>query len=611
MTDFLAIARQYEDAIISGEIPACRWTRLGVERARRDHARQLAEPDWPYCFNEAKAIRVCQFISELQHTKSSIATKAGERIVLLPFQVFILTELFGWTRRDTGARRWKKAFIEMGKGNAKSTLSSCVGLYSAFCEGEGGADVLCAASMKDQARIVLDGARQMCQRDPLLCQELGIKVQAHDIIQPVTQSRMRSLPAKASSVEGVSPSLAILDEVHAARGRELYDTLSTACAKRSSGLFLMVTTAGNDAACLGYELHQFIEQLLNQEVEADTFFAMLYGIDSTDAWDDPLAWQKANPAWRVSVDPVALAAEAKTAQAMPGAKKAFRVFHLSEWISNGSDDAFLDFNSVRACYDKELREEEFADQPAVLGLDLARRLDLCSMVRVHSRQQSGKPHFYVFAKNWLPQQTASNSPTPAVRTWVEQGHIISTPGAVTNYDEIEETIFQEWKKCKPRDLNYDPEQAAQIITHLRNRTEAYDSFIEITQFHRNMTSGMTLLEEIVADGRLHTNSPVLLWCLGNLRAQHGGLHFVWPVRPKDREQKIDAAVALVMALKSIAACPLDESESKSSPYARRGIIVLDHSTNEWEVVTWKCEAEGCAARIHSGKFCPEHGGASV
>jgi len=76
-----------------------------------------------------------------------------------------------------------------------------------------------------------------------------------------------------------------------------------------------------------------------------------------------------------------------------------------------------------------------------------------------------------------------------------------------------------------------------------------------------MTDGMNLLEEIVADGRLHTNSLVLLWCLGNLHSLRSGVHFVTPRRPKDRMRKIDAAVALVMALKSIARCALDETQS--------------------------------------------------
>jgi phage terminase large subunit-like protein len=111
---------------------------------------------------------------------------------------------------------------------------------------------------------------------------------------------------------------------------------------------------------------------------------------------------------------------------------------------------------------------------------------------------------------------------------------------------------------------------------------------------------MNLLQEIVADGRLHTNSAVLLWCLGNLRAQHGGLHFTWPVRPKDRQLKIDAAVALVMALKSIVACPLEESIKNESVYARRGVVVLDADYR------WACAEPGCKETTNRDDRCPTH-----
>jgi phage terminase large subunit-like protein len=590
-------AQAYIDDILSGKIPACRWTKLAVERAMRDMAH--TDEAWAYRFDSAKAQRAVRFIEKLRHVKSSIATKAGDKIILCGWQVWATETLYGWVRKDTGNRRWKKAYIEVGKGNGKSTWAGAIAIYDTFCCGEGGADALLAASMREQANIILNSARQMLQRDKEMCRKVGLTIQAHDIVQHTTQSKMRALPAKASSVEGVQPSLAILDEVHAARGRELYDTLSTACAKRSSGLFLMVTTAGNDAACLGYELHMFIEQLLNQEVEEETFFSVLYGIDPNDEWNDPISWQKANPSWGVSVDPVALEAEAKVATLMPGARNAFRIFHLSEWIANGADNTFLDFNAVRACYEMDLKEEDFADQPAVLACDLASKLDLCSLARVHTIKKDGKTHFYVFSTNWLPSQAVANSNVAALRTWAETKQLVVTPGAVTNQDDVEEEIFQQWRKCKMRDMNYDPAQATMMMTHLRNRTEAYDSFIEVTQFARNMTDGMNLLQEIVADGRLHTNSPVLLWCLGNLRAQHGGLHFVWPVRPKDRQLKIDAAVALVMALKSIVACPLDESNSES-PYAKRGIIVLDYDYR------WKCAEPSCEVMIQSYEFCKLH-----
>jgi phage terminase large subunit-like protein len=572
MSDFVQIARQYADDIIGGRIPAARTVILAAERARRDHARPEA-PDWPYTFNEAAANKVCTFISGLKHVRDAVSTKAAEKIELLPWQVFALTEIFGWMWRDNGKRRYRRAYIELGKGNGKSTLGSAIALYMMGADGEGGAEVLCAASLRDQARIVLDGARRMAQRDKELCKQLGIKVLANAIVQLRTQSILKSLPAKATSVEGVSLHCGILDEVHAQHGRALYDTLSTACTKRQQSLFLMVTTAGNDSAGVAFEIHQFLERLLAGEAEDNSFFALLFGIDVGDSWDDPVAWEKANPSWGVSVDPRAIAEEAKRAAQIPGEKRAFRVFHLSEWLLNGGDEPFLDSGCVRACYDRNLNEAEFAGQQCVIGLDLASRLDLCSCVRVHSRTINGKTHHFAFCRNWLPEATVREARTAAYTGWVETGQLVATPGAVTDLDVVEEFVFNEAQKYNVRDISFDPLQSNQIITHLQKLLNRTDLFTEVGQFAKYLTPGMHELQESIGNGRLHTNSPILLWCLGNLQSRTLGMHMLMPARPKDRTLKIDAAVALVMALRSVNCVPLAES-AKASPYLTRGILFI-------------------------------------
>lgn len=58
-------------------------------------------------------------------------------------------------------RRFRTAYDEVARKNAKSTLSSGIGLYMAGADGEGGAEVYSAATTRDQARIVFDDAKRM------------------------------------------------------------------------------------------------------------------------------------------------------------------------------------------------------------------------------------------------------------------------------------------------------------------------------------------------------------------------------------------------------------------------------------------------------------------
>ena len=115
----------------------------------------------PYNFNPKLADKdgrsfypadnLCAFIERLPHVKGPLA---GEPIQLEPWQAFILTTVFGWVKPN-GTRRFRRSYIEVPRGNAKSTLSSAVALYLLAADREGGAEVYSLATTRDQARICL------------------------------------------------------------------------------------------------------------------------------------------------------------------------------------------------------------------------------------------------------------------------------------------------------------------------------------------------------------------------------------------------------------------------------------------------------------------------
>ncbi len=153
--DYVAIAAGYIDDVLNGEIPACKWVRLACERQRRD----LERSDWQWRFDPERAAHVCRFVELLPHVKGEWARGRGT-IVLSPWQCFVLTTVFGWVN-EAGHRRFKKAYTEIPRKNAKSTLSSGVGLYLLTADNEPGAEVYSAATTRDQAKIVWGDARAM------------------------------------------------------------------------------------------------------------------------------------------------------------------------------------------------------------------------------------------------------------------------------------------------------------------------------------------------------------------------------------------------------------------------------------------------------------------
>jgi phage terminase large subunit-like protein len=556
MNEYVTKARQYVEDVLTGVVPACLYIRQACERSRKDLERQNTE-GFPYYFDEVRAARVCSFIERLPHIQGPLA---GQCVHLENWQCWLLTELFGWLRVGSGARRYRRVLCEMGRGNGKSLLASGVALYCAFCEGEGGADCICTATVEQQARLVLDCARNMMIKSEELAERLGIKVTRHEVVQESSNSRLRALPGKGATIEGTSLHLGVCDEIWAQKGRDIVDALSTGTAKRAQSLLFMITTAGRDASGVCFEIHDFVVRLLAGDAVDESFFGAIFTVDPTDQWDSIAAAQKANPNWGVSVAPSVIEEEMKRAQQIPSQQQTYRAKYLCEWVLNGGEEPFVDPLRVRACYQQDLDAEQFKGQPCVYGLDLASRLDLCSAVRVHARRIDGKVHYYAFCRSWLPSGTVDASKNASYRGWAARGDLVVTPGTITDLDTVENFLLNEVSTYKVRDIGFDPLQSNQLVSHLKKKAPSSVVFAEVAQFAKYLTQGMQELEEVCADGRLHTSSAPLLWCLQNLRAKYVGMGLVYPCRPKDRVLKIDSAVALVMALRSVHVTPLDESK---------------------------------------------------
>jgi phage terminase large subunit-like protein len=112
--DYAKTATDYAEAVVAGEISACKWVRLACQRQLDDLAR-LGCKSSPYQFNPAltgksgrtfaPADRLCAFIERLPHVKGPLA---GQPMVLEPWQVFILSTVFGWVKPD-GKRRFRRS----------------------------------------------------------------------------------------------------------------------------------------------------------------------------------------------------------------------------------------------------------------------------------------------------------------------------------------------------------------------------------------------------------------------------------------------------------------------------------------------------------------------
>lgn len=540
--DYLAIAKKYARDVSTGKILACKWVKLACKRQTED-LKKYARSGL-YEWSKEEAGRICRFIELLTHAKGELA---GQRVVLEPWQIFILTTVFGWRRRADGGRRFRRAYIEVPRGSGKSTLSSGVALYCLLADREQGADVYSFATTRDQAKIVFGDAKVMAENSVALRERFGLQVLANALYVPRTNSTFQAKSAEGSTLDGLNTHLAIVDELHAHKTRAVYDVVETSLGKRRSSLLWCITTAGFDTSGICYEVRTMSTKVLSRTTEDETQFAIIYTIDDGDDWSSMEALEKANPNWNVSVRPEVITALLQKAKALPSAINNFKTKHLDVWCSARS--AWLDMGAWNRCETSGLELSDFEGQPCFIGLDIGSKSDLTVKTYLFPFEEDGKDKYALFCECWLPSKAIETSTNSQYSGWVRSGYIRETDGAMTDLNVIEDSIREDLSRFDVQAITYDPWQATQIATSLSDEGAP---MIECRFTVQNVSDPMKTLEALVIDGRIvHDGNPVMAWMMGNVEARIDAKDNIFP-RKERHENKIDGAVAAILALRGAA-----------------------------------------------------------
>lgn len=534
--NYFEISCRYARGVLSGRIPACSLVKKACERQLDDLDRY---GDGKHFIYDAEAgDRICWFIEHLTHVKGELA---GQEIKLEPWQVFILHTTFSWKTTE-GIRRFRRVYIEVPRGNGKSSLSSGVALFCLCGDREPGAEVYSFATTRDQAKIVFGDAKEMARQNPKLKRAFDLQVLATSLYVPKTNSYFQAKSAEGSTLDGLNTHLAVIDELHAHKTRAVYDVVETSLGKRRNSLMWVITTAGFDTAGICYEVRSFVKQILNKEAQDESQFGIIYGLDEGDDWTSEEALQKANPNWGVSVRPEIITSLQAKAIARPSAANNFKTKHLDVWCSAAS--SWMDMPAWNLCR-RSIALSDFEGFDCYMGLDLGAKNDLTAKVLVFPVEENGRLNYYVFGTYYAPRAALLKSGNSQYDGWETLGYLKVTEGAVTDFNQIEADILEDCSRFRVKSVAYDPWQATQLATRLSDNDVP---MVEYRNTVQNMSDPMKWLEALVQDKRLiHEGDPALTWMMGNVVAKRDFKDNVFP-RKEVYENKIDGAVALIMAL---------------------------------------------------------------
>lgn len=586
MRDYLALARAYEDAVLAGDVPACKWVRLACARNRRDRER-VGSPGFPYVVDAGKATSICLTAESFPHIKGPKAFVTGHDddgrniwnpIALEPWQAWVLTTLYGWTHAATGLRRFRVGLVLVPRKNAKSTLGAVAINYALTADGEGGAEVYSAATTRDQAKVSAEIAWEMAKRSAEYRDYFGVRIGAkttRTLEVPGTASKFMPLSADAHSLDGLNVSFALVDELHAHKTRAVWDVLETAIGARAQPLIFAITTAGADVLGICYEKLEYLRRILTDEVSDEQFFGIEYTIDEGDDWQDETSWRKANPNFGVSVNPEDLARKVSEAKQSPAARNNFLTKHLNVWVT--SHEPCLSVEGWKRGQSKGWRPvlevPELKHERCWVGIDLASKIDLCAMSFVFP-PTAGRSRWRWLQQIWTPEDTLrdrAHRDRAPYEAWAEAGWLQTTPGTRIDHQAVIDALLAARDVYDIQVVGFDPWHADKLIEDLTKR-HGFDEtqVIAVPQTFAGLSSACLRVQADILAGEVDAGGcPVTAWCVSNVVANRDGKDNLMFAKGKSRG-RIDPVIAGAIGT----ALWLRQPQAEPSIYETRGMTVV-------------------------------------
>jgi len=476
----------------------------------------------------------------------------GKPLVLMEFQKRFIREVYD---NPAGTSR---AYLSVGRKNGKSALIAALLLaHIVGPEARLNTQIISGARSREQAALVFKLAQKMVAMSADLRHKSMTRITPSQ--KMITGVRMnveyKAISAEAGTAHGLSPVLAILDEVGQIKGPsdDFVEAITTSQGAHDNPLLIAIST---QAATDNDLFSRWIDDAATSQDAR--IVSHVYTAPKDCELMDRTAWLAANPAmgeFRSIQDLEDLAA---LAERMPSDENSFRWLYLNQRIEASSP--FISRAVWQSCDGAAL---PLADGATIYGgLDLSEVSDLTALVLV-SPVSVGllapvETEWHVHPTFWLPAnglRDKAKADRVPYDIWEREGFLQATPGAVVDYEFVAAHLFNLSQRYDLRKVAFDRWN----FRHLRpwlvragftdEQVEGDDAIFEpMGQGYQSMSPALRDLETVLLSGRMaHSGHPVLDMCARNAVVQRDPSGNRKLAKDKSRG-RIDGMVALAMAM---------------------------------------------------------------
>ena len=524
----------YAEKCVSGEEISGKKHGWACQRFLRDcqkeEAANVLAEEWPYYWDEVEAEKIVEWFSMLRHSKGDLARQP---IVLTVWQKFNLCQLYGWREKETGYKRFKQSFTEVGRKNAKSQMQAGVALYEISVmatRNQENYEYYTAGTKRDQSKIILNEAKLMLNGSPL---KPLFKITRDSVVHRKTGSFIKALSKEdGQNGDGTNPAGLILDEYHQHRTTEFYDLGLGSNTKEP--LLMIITTAGMDLTYPCYvQEYQYCSRILdpNVDVENDEYQVDICEVDPEDYKDDlsrlenEELWKKANPIRMSYENGVKKIRQAwKIAKEIPEKMTAFLTKMLNIWVQ-AKENGYMDMAKWKACQ-VDVIPIDTHGMDVYVGFDMSAKIDLTSVAfvipyKTGEYDQTGKEivKYILFVHSFIPNREKLTERKAKDKVdydaWERMGFLTVTDTPIVDQNVVMKYVLD---TCQENDWNieclcFDPANASKLMMDLSNEGYVVE---EVFQSHKHLNEATQGFREQVYCGNIiYTYNPVLNFAMSN------------------------------------------------------------------------------------------------
>ncbi|PEI37728.1 terminase [Bacillus wiedmannii] len=554
---------QYALDVLEGREIAGKYVNLACQRHLDDLEKSKLAP-FVYYFDEEKADRLLEYAETLTIGEGEEA----EPLILAEFQAFIFGSLHGWVHKETGYRRFRSSYVQVGRQNGKSLMNGVLGTYYSNFDGYNYAQVYCTATKQDQANIVLKEMIKFIESDEDLSECFKIKEYKNTIEALVTNGVVRALGRDTESIDGFRSYLGIVDEYHKHPTNQMYKLLEGGTTKLKECLISVITTAGFDLNSPCYELYEDCCRLLEGVYEDDKQFVYIAQLDKDDDIWDSNNWIKANPLVARDEEGIeTLSTMASAAKRRGGSElRNFLTKHLNIWVQF-TDNQYMNMEHWKKCA-SDLDLEDFRGRECYIGLDLSSGGDLTSLGAIFPYLKEEVKNYFIHSHSFIPKNRVEEhikTDNAPYDIWIRDGLLTVTEtlgGIKTDYKYIIaylKRIVEEYELII-NVIAYDPHNADAFLSDLEEL--GYNS-IMIVQSAKNLNDATTdfRLEVEAENIQYNRKNRLLTWSVANAKTVSNSFGEI-KIDKHLKEKRIDPIDAIIdaykMAMKGEAALNLSQ-----------------------------------------------------